>query len=240
MPFSTVAPYLTNRYALCGYALWLASRFLPSLLRGKVLTQLTAEASAKVVQIFVYGTMLLGVLAVILGMYETNASSLYFVNVTVLDPDGRIVDDARITSSPRELPKTIPGGAEFQFPKETLPKDGEVDFHAETQNSSMMGDASSTLGTSHWVTVKITLARDTSGQISGTLVDASGNPLIEYPVWIAGFPRSKTNEQGKFNLQANAPNGDTVELYIQGKRRVFQEKVIVSAISKTIEIEESK
>jgi hypothetical protein len=66
-------------------------------------------------------------------------NQLYLIRVTVIDPQGIPVDDARVWSSIGGEPKKVAGGWQFDIPVQSKPIDGQVTFFASKDAGTFVG-----------------------------------------------------------------------------------------------------
>lgn len=88
---------------------------------------------------------------------------IYRVRVTVIDPQRRPVDDARVWSTVGGEPKKVAGGWQFDIPGASVPGDGKVTFYASKENASLSGDKALQLGKEPNPTVIIQMGRSGGG-----------------------------------------------------------------------------
>ncbi len=205
--FETAAG-ISNQWALAAFAI-AAILYLVLKRRGKV----PAIAWACIVAIMVIG------LAPILASFYLErsrlvdqASAIYRVRVTVLDPQQMPVDEARVWSSMGGEAKKVAGGWQFDIPAATRPAGGKLTVYASVASAFLAGRSDLLLADDHNPTTTVQLARDTSATIRGIVVDGSGKALAGARVSVTGYESEAvlTPAGGNFVLLAHASDGQQV------------------------------
>ncbi len=209
--FEQVAPFLKHPLVLVGFVLLLVfSIHLAVVQLQKRQTQATRK-------ILAYGFIIALVLMVLgfgLSFYQiSRAPDVYRVRLTVLHPDGTVVEDARLTSSVGGEFKAGPGGVwELEIPASARPADGKVQIFAA--RGTLTGSVELLLGEDFRppaLTVPLT-RREVS--VRGIVVDPSNRAVAGVRVSVVGYPGEAvvTAEDGHFELPAHAAYSEDVRL----------------------------
>src|SRR5262249_16244336 len=75
--------------------------------------------------------------------------AIYRIRITVLDPQGVPVENAKVWSSAGGEPKKVPGGWEFDLPSESKPLDGNLTLYASIREQFLQGSRRLTLAADH-------------------------------------------------------------------------------------------
>lgn len=147
---------------------------------------------------------------VILGLVPVIAhlpASAQRVRVTVLDPSGTPVENAKVWSSIGGEPKKVPGGWEFELPAASA---AAATFYASVAESFLTGKTEVDVAKTR--TAAIQLARDASAVVRGAVLDARGAGVAGARVSVAGYDAEavRTGEGGGFQLPAHAAAGQQV------------------------------
>ncbi len=146
----------------------------------------------------------------------SSPSALYRVRVTVVDPGGTPIDDARVWSSMPGEPQEVTGGWEINIPGQSRPAGGKLTVFAAKPSAFSSGQAELTLGEDSNPTVLVQLVRDQSASISGMVQDAQGRAIAGAVVSVVGKRASATSaENGNFLLEINAGVGQTVQIHVE-------------------------
>jgi hypothetical protein len=140
------------------------------------------------------------------------------VRVTVIGPNGTIVDDADVTSNIGGEVKRVSGGWEIAVPADSLPTSGEITIRAEQKSTFSHGQTTvSSAGRRKLVPATVTLKHDTSARVRGIVVDARGNAVKGARVQVVGYDSegTVTSDGGGFDLPAQAAAGERVPLHAE-------------------------
>jgi hypothetical protein len=138
---------------------------------------------------------------------------VYHLRVMVLAPGGSPADNATVTCSIGGEPKQIQGGWEFDIPPQQRPADGKVNLYAMKKSAFLGGAATIVLGSDYYPTATIHLTSDTSAEVRGDVLDASGRAVAGAIVSVAGYPDGATTDaNGNFSLPAHAAVGQIIEV----------------------------
>ena len=145
------------------------------------------------------------------------ASAIYRVRVTVLNPQQMPVDDARVWSSMGGEAKKVAGGWEFDIPGASKPADGKLTVYAAASSAFLTGRRELQLADDRNPTVTVQLAKDTSATVRGIVVDGSNKAVPGARVSVVGFEPEAVVTQGggNFLLPAHAANGQQVQLHAE-------------------------
>jgi hypothetical protein len=139
------------------------------------------------------------------------AARAYLVNrgvfrlrVTVEDPHGMPVDEAKVTSSIGGEPKKVDGGWEFDIPQGNKPTDGKLTIYAEVRSAFLTGKSDVVLGDDYNLAAKVRLDHDRSAHIRGRVLDRKQIPIAGALVSIVGYESEalKTGALGQFDTRS--------------------------------------
>lgn len=152
---------------------------------------------------------------------------IYRVRVTVIDPQRRPVEDAKVWSTIGGEPKKVAGGWQFDIPSASVPIDGQVTFHASKENAFLIGERGLKLERDANPAVSIELSKDVKEVVvRGIVLDESNNTIGEVRVNVVGHESEAviTQPNGGFALPAHAAVGQQVLLHAEkpGYRAVNQ------------------
>ncbi len=209
--FEKVAPFLTHPLVLVGFGLFLVFSIHFAVVR---LQKRSTQATRK---ILTYGFIIALVLMVLgfgLSFYQiSRAPDVYRVRLTVLHPDGTVVEDAKLTSSVGGELKAGPGGVwELEIPASARPADGKVQIFATRR--ALTGSVELLLGEDFRPpAVTVPLARQ-EVSVRGSVVDPSNQLVAGVRVSVDGYPDEAvvTAEDGYFELPAHVAAGEDVRL----------------------------
>jgi hypothetical protein len=140
---------------------------------------------------------------------------VYRIRVTVEDPQGMPVNNAKVTSSIGGEPKEVDGGWEFDIPPGSRPRDGRLTLYAAITTAFLSGRTDAQLGGDYNRAAKIRLEHDRSAHIRGQVFDKRGFPVTGAQVNVAGYsPGISTGPSGQFDLPAFAADGEQVGLHV--------------------------
>lgn len=143
---------------------------------------------------------------------------IYRVRVTVIDPQRRPVEDARVWSTVGGEPKKVAGGWQFDIPSASVPTDGKVIFHASKENAFFDGERDLQLGKDPNPAVTIEMIKIVEGVVvRGIVVDETNNAIGEVRVNVVGYESEAviTKPNGGFVLPAHAAVGQQVLLHAE-------------------------
>lgn len=148
---------------------------------------------------------------------DSTNGAIYRLRVTVVDPQGIPVEDARVWSSIGGEPKKVAGGWQFDIPAASKPKDGKLTIFASKKNAFLAGQKELQLGNDSNPAVTVTLGHDTSATVRGNVLNVSDEAIIGATVSILGYGQEavKTGEGGSFVLAAHAADGQQVQLHVE-------------------------
>jgi len=147
----------------------------------------------------------------------TRSKAIYRVRVTVVDPDQRPVEDAKVWSSMGGEPKKVAGGWQFDIPSSSKPKDGKLTIFATKPSAFLKGTHGLQLKDDYNPTLNIQLEKDTSASVRGIVTDDSGKAVEGSRVSIVGYGSEgvTTEQDGNFALAAHAAEGEQVQLHVE-------------------------
>lgn len=143
---------------------------------------------------------------------------IYRVRVTVIDPQRRPVEDAKVWSTIGGEPKKVAGGWQFDIPSASVPIDGQVTFHASKENAFLIGERGLKLERDANPAVSIELIRDVKDVVvRGIVLDESNHAIGEVRVNVVGHESEAviTRPDGGFVLPAHAAVGQQVLLHAE-------------------------
>ncbi len=140
---------------------------------------------------------------------------IYRMRVTVLGPQGQPVDDAEVRSSVGGEKKRVDGGWELDVPAGILPADRKVTVYADKDFSH--GSREVVLDKDFQPVVTVEFKTDSSAQVSGTVEDKAGHPVVGALVWVGSHDAEAvtTGAGGGFTLAAHAAQNETVRLHVK-------------------------
>jgi len=162
---------------------------------------------------FVVAMVILATLPLLSRMYVGNRG-IYRLRVTVEDPGGAPLNDAKVTSSIGGEPKSVAGGWEFDIPVSSRPQNGKVTIFGQVPNSFLSGKVDVELSSDYDGAVTLLLEHDRSARIRGQIVDRSGAPVVAAQISVVGYGSEAvtTGTLGQFDLAAHAADGQQVQL----------------------------
>jgi len=143
---------------------------------------------------------------------------IYRVRVTVIDPQRRPVEDAKVWSTIGGEPKKVAGGWQFDIPSASVPIDGQVTFHASKKNAFLTGERGLKLERDANPAVSIELSKDVKEVVvRGIVLDESNHAIGEVRVNLVGHESEAviTRPNGGFVLPAHAAVGQQVLLHAE-------------------------
>jgi hypothetical protein len=161
---------------------------------------------------------------------SSEASGLFRVRATILDPGGLPVDEATIWSSLGGEAKKVTGGWELDIPASTRPADGKLTVYASKPAGFLQGHAELVLGTDQNPTVVIRLQKDVSAKVNGRVLDKQSNPVSQAWIHVVGHEgeRVQTGAAGEFVLAAHAARGEMIRLRAEKTNFASEELVHVA------------
>jgi hypothetical protein len=143
---------------------------------------------------------------------------IYRVRVTIVDPQRRPIDDAKVWSTIGGEPKKVAGGWQFDIPAAGVPADGKVTFYASKENAYLDGESNLQLDRDSNPVVTITMTSKTEGVvIRGIVVDEANNAIGEVRVNVVGYESEAviTQANGGFVLPAHAAISQQILLHAE-------------------------
>jgi hypothetical protein len=211
-PLAKIAAAITNPLALAA--------FLVVILAGLIVAIRKRNSGGTVPNAVAAVMALAIVVPVAAWVYKDRAPGTYHIRLTVLDPQNRPVDDARIVPSVGNEPLKVPGGYQIEVSADKKPADGKVTLIATEPGTFYRGEISLVLGSEMNPPATIHLTVDTENvTISGMVQDRSGRAISGATVTVAGHGDEKvtTDDTGSFTLKAHAPVGQKVLLHAEKK-----------------------
>lgn len=143
----------------------------------------------------------------------------FHVRLTVLNPQGHPVDDARVVTTAGSEPLKVPGGYQIEISADKKPSDGKVRFIATEPGTFYRGETAVVLGADNNPQAAINLLADTEKvMIKGIVEDGQRNGLQGVFVTVVGSTENiTTREGGGFTLAAHAPIGQQVLVHAEKK-----------------------
>jgi hypothetical protein len=162
---------------------------------------------------FIVALVILATLPLLSRTYLANRG-VYRLRVTVEDPSGAPLNNAKVTSSVGGEPKSVPGGWEFDIPVSSRPQNGKVTIYGQVPSSFLSGKIDVELSSDYNVPVKLPLAHDRSARIHGQIVDRNGFPVVAAKISVVGYGSEAitTGTLGQFDLAAHVSDGQQVQL----------------------------
>jgi hypothetical protein len=152
---------------------------------------------------------------------------VYRLRVTVLGPQGQLVEDAEVRSSVGGEQKKASGGWEMDIPIGSLPADRKVIVYAAKPTAFWSGRRAVILDKDFRPVVEVQLAGDRAAKVQGSVQDEAGHSLPGVRVNLAGYEGEAvlTGPEGGFVLAAHAAPGQIVHLHAekQGFRPLEQD-----------------
>lgn len=168
------------------------------------------------------GTGGLGVFVLVLLLWPKLMPSpgLYRVRVTVLGPQGEMVEKASLTSAPSGDKKEVDGGWELDIPAGSLPESHKLTLYARHPATSSQAIRELTLGKDFQPTIEIRLPA-IFAMVHGRVLDQAGGPLSGALVSVRGFEGEgvRTGPGGEFTLASHATPGTMV--WLRAEREDF-------------------
>jgi len=150
------------------------------------------------------------------GSPATGTEAIYHIRITVLDPEGIPIEDAKVSSSaPGEMKQTA-GGWELDIPAASKPSNGKVTLYAKKESSFLYGASDLQLKGDLNPTARVQLKKDASALVRGIIVDDSDKPVTAARVSVVGHAAESTTtkQDGEFVLPAHAAKDQQVQLRV--------------------------
>jgi Carboxypeptidase regulatory-like domain len=143
--------------------------------------------------------------------------NIYRLRLTLLDDQGRTVNEADITSSLGGEEMIFKAGGLYVIPAATVPQDRWVTIIAEKKNEALTGTTRVQLKFDANPAVIIKMDTDRSASISGTVMDETKMAVQGAHVSVAGYPGEETvtDANGQFKLAAHRAKNQMVRLYVR-------------------------
>lgn len=144
-------------------------------------------------------------------------TAIYRLRVTVVDPQGVPVEDAKVWSSFGGEPKNVAGGWQFDIPDASKPKAGKLSVFALKESAFLIGKADFSLGNDSNPAIVINLKRDDSARVRGQVVDKKNRAISGARVFVVGYEAEAivTKDGGNFELPAHAALNQQVLLHAE-------------------------
>jgi hypothetical protein len=213
-PWSVVSQ-ITNPFSLTAFALAVVLAIVGAVLKSK---------GKKVPTAVWFLIPLLVAMPIGAAVYQQAITSkeqaIYRVRITVYDPQGIPVQDAKVTSSFGGEPKKVDAGWEMNIPSASVPKGEKLRITGSKESGFLKGQAELTLGDERNPTVNLKLIHDATATVRGFVVDDGSNRHIAGArVSVAGYGAEAviTKEDGSFALPAHKAVGQQTLLRVEAK-----------------------
>lgn len=212
-PWSVVSQ-ITNPFSLSAFASAVVLTIAVAVLKSKGRSVPTA------VWILI---PLLVAMPIAAAVYQQVATSkeqaIYRVRITVYDPQGIPVQDARVTSSFGGEPKKVDAGWEMDIPAATVPKGEKLRITATKESAYLKDQVEIALGDERNPTVSLKLVHDASATVRGQVVDDKGRAVAGARVTVVGYGNEAvvTKEDGNFVLPSHKAVDQQVLLHAEAK-----------------------
>ncbi|MBK6796402.1 MAG: carboxypeptidase regulatory-like domain-containing protein [Acidobacteria bacterium] len=146
--------------------------------------------------------------------------AIYRVRISVYDPQGNPVQDARISSSFGGEPKKVEAGWQVDIPAATIPKGDKLRITAVRESSFLRGQVEIALGEERNPAVNLKLTSDATAVVRGQIVDEASNRAIAGArVTVVGYGSEAvvTKADGNFVLPAHKAVEQQVMLQTEAK-----------------------
>jgi len=142
---------------------------------------------------------------------------VYRLRVTVVGPQGQLVEDAEVRSSVGGEQKRVSGGWEMDIPVGGLPADRKVIVYAAKTINFWSGRREMILDKDFRPVVEVHLTEDRTAKVQGSVQDEAGHSLPGARVNLAGYEGEAviTGPEGGFVLEAHAAPGQEVHLHAE-------------------------
>jgi hypothetical protein len=205
------AAEVANEWSLAAFAIAALVSVVLWIFRKKT----SLKNATPILGVIVIAMVVLAALPLIARAYLEN-HGVYRLRITVEDPHGMPLDDAKVTSSIGGEPKRVEGGWEFDIPAASKPTDGKLTIYGEVASAFLSGKTDVELSNDYNPSAKVRLNHDRSARIRGRVVDRSGNPIAATQVSVVGYESEAvtTGILGQFNLPAHAADGQQIQLAV--------------------------
>jgi hypothetical protein len=204
------AAKVSNEWSLVAFALGVLLLIISFFLRRSHVSK-TAE---RLVKVAIVSVIIIAALPFI-GRAYSERHGVYRIRITVENPQGMPINDAKVTSSIGGEPKVVEGGWEFDIPPGSRPDDGRLMLYATVKTAFLSGHTDAQLASDYNLTAKIRLEHDRSAHIRGQVLNKRGYPVDGAQVNIAGYSDGATTDSsGQFDVPAHAADGEQVELHV--------------------------
>lgn len=213
-PWSIVTQ-VTNPYSLAAFALAILLTVTGAIMRSR--GRNIPLAVWIVIPLLV--AMPLGA-AVFQQFVSSRDQAIYRVRISVYDPQGNPLQDARVSSSFGGEPKKVEAGWEVDIPAATIPKGDKLRITAVRESSFLRGQAEIALGEERNPAVNLKLMYDATAVVRGQVVDESSNRAIAGArVTVVGYGNEAvvTKADGNFVLPAHKAVEQQVMLQAEAK-----------------------
>lgn len=147
----------------------------------------------------------------------STSTAIFRLRVTVVDPQGTPIEDARVWSSFGGEAKKVAGGWQFDIPEASKPSDGKLSIFAAKESAFLKGEESLTLGKDMNPAITVRLQRDTSAKVRGQIIDERNRGVTGARVFVVGYEAEAviTKEGGNFELPAHAAIDQMVMIHAE-------------------------
>jgi len=158
------------------------------------------------------------------GPFAASPPAVYSLRVTVVGPEGLPVEGVDVELTVGSEAKQTSTGWEFDIPAGDVPAGGAVTVFARKPSVFLAGSAELMLGADSNPAIIVTLEKDTSALIFGTVIDRQGTPVDNVRVSVDGYADESvvTANGGAFELPAHAAPLEDVLLRIEGEGFAIQ------------------
>jgi len=173
----------------------------------------------KIPTLFFITAILLVIVASVTFVVLNQTPATYRVRLTVLDPQHKPVDDARVVTTAGNEALKVPGGYQIDISSDKKPENGKVTFIATEPGTFYQGQEDLVLSSDRNPQLRIMLATDTDKvTVGGIVEDNSHNGLPEALVSAVGSNETVTTASGGgFTIPAHAPVGKQILLHAEKK-----------------------
>jgi len=157
------------------------------------------------------------------GVYQQVAASreqaIYRVRISVYDPQGIPLQDAKVTSSFGGEPKKVDGGWQLDIPAATVPKGEKLRITAIKESAFLENHAEIDLAGEHNPTVNLKMVNNNSAMVRGQVVDLKGRAIEGASVSVVGYGAEAvvTKADGNFVLPAHKAVDQQALLHAEAK-----------------------
>jgi hypothetical protein len=206
---SEAAAKVSNEFSLAAFVVAALIQVVVFALRKRSLS----KRATNILMVIVVGLVVVASLPFAARAYLVNRG-VFRLRVTVEDPHGMPVNEAKVTSSIGGEPKKVDGGWEFDIPQGSTPKDGKLTIYAEVNSAFLTGKSEVILSDDYNLAAKVKLDHNRSAHIRGRVVDRNQIPIAGALVSVVGYEAEalKTGPLGQFDLPAHASDGQQVQL----------------------------